>query len=207
MIAETGKRRAKKGRHNEKQCLHLVAVRPERRREIDASALAESFIAYGVACEIRDGDVVRRHLSRDLGFSRQDRRANVRRVADLCRELNKAGTLVIAALISRYRDDRNLARRTVGEKNFIEVYLATPLAVCEQRDPKRLYRQARARTIAGFTGVSHPYEPPLDAGLLFDTAALSLAECVALTTEFLAGRWERQQARGRAPAYQRSMPT
>jgi adenylylsulfate kinase len=154
-----------------------------------AYALAEALAVRGVTSEVLDGDLVRQQLSRDLGFSRDDRRENIRRVAHRCRQLNAAGTWAIAALISPYRDDRERARQSVGASCFIEVYLATPLTVCETRDPKGLYRRARAGDIAHFTGISDAYEAPLNPDLQIDTAAQSLVRCVAATMEMLdAGR-------------------
>jgi adenylylsulfate kinase len=150
-----------------------------------ALALADSLAASGLSCQILDGDVVRRELSRDLGFSKEDRSENIRRVANLCRQLNDAGTWAIAALISPYREDRWLARQTVGKARFFEVYLATSLADCEARDPKGLYRRARAGEIANFTGISAPYEVPLSPELSFDTNRQSLNECVAATLAWL----------------------
>lgn len=150
-----------------------------------AAALADTLTAAGVSCQILDGDVVRRELSRDLGFSRQDRSENIRRVAQRCRALNEAGTWVIAALISPYRDDRRMARQIVGESTFFEIYLATSLAVCEARDPKGLYRQARAGAIANFTGISDPYEAPLNPELQFDTGVQALTDCVGATMDLL----------------------
>jgi adenylylsulfate kinase len=149
-----------------------------------AFALAELLIARHIPCKVLDGDAVRRHISRDLSFSRNDRRENVRRVAVACRQLNENGILAIAALISPYREDRELARRIVGEHRFIEVHVATPLAVCEARDPKGLYHQARIGTLSSFTGVSDPYEPPLNPDLSFNTATQSLDECIASMAEF-----------------------
>jgi adenylylsulfate kinase len=150
-----------------------------------AHALAYALAAAGATGQILDGDVVRRELSRDLGFSREDRSENIRRVAERCRQLNEAGTWAIAALISPYRDDREMARRTVGESRFVEVYLATPLTICEARDPKGLYAQARAGTIAHFTGVSDPYEAPSHPDLSFDTSRQPVSECVAVTAAWL----------------------
>ncbi|SDD61344.1 adenylyl-sulfate kinase [Paraburkholderia lycopersici] len=153
-----------------------------------AQALAERLAAMGAACQVLDGDVVRKELSRDLGFSKADRSENIRRVADRCRQINDAGTWAIAALISPYRDDRERARRTVGEGRFFEVYLATPLAVCEARDPKGLYRRARAGDLANFTGISDPYEEPLSPDLRLDTVALSVAGCVDATMDLMQRR-------------------
>lgn len=153
-----------------------------------AQALAERLAAAGTACQILDGDVVRKELSRDLGFSKADRSENIRRVADRCRQINDAGTWAIAALISPYRDDRERARRIVGEGRFFEVYLATSLAVCEARDPKGLYRRARAGDLANFTGISDPYEAPLNPDLRLDTAALSVAGCVDAAMDLMQRR-------------------
>ncbi|SOE99408.1 adenylylsulfate kinase [Burkholderia sp. OK233] len=150
-----------------------------------AQALADALATAGVACQILDGDVVRQQLSRDLGFTREDRSENIRRVAYRCRQLNDAGTWAIAALISPYRDDREQARQTVGKSRFFEVYMATSLAVCEARDPKGLYRRARAGEVANFTGISDPYEAPLNPHLLFDTSLQPLSDCVAATLRML----------------------
>lgn len=106
-------------------------------------------------------------------------------MAQRCGQLNAAGTWAIAALISPYRDDRERARQAIGAFRFIEVYLATPLAACEARDPKGLYRRARAGDIAHFTGISDAYEAPLHPDLQLDTAARSLARCVAAMMELL----------------------
>jgi adenylylsulfate kinase len=150
-----------------------------------AQALADALATAGVACQILDGYVVRQQLSRDLGFTREDRSENIRRVAYRCRQLNDVGTWAIAALISPYRDDRELARQTIGESRFFEVYLATPLAVCEARDPKGLYCRARAGEVANFTGISDSYEAPLNPDLLFDTSLQPLSDCVAATLRIL----------------------
>ncbi len=150
-----------------------------------AHALAQALTAAGAACRILDGDAVRQELSRDLGFSRADRSENIQRVADRCRQLNEAGSWAIAAVISPYREDRERARQTVGEPRFFEIHLATPLTVCERRDPKGLYRRARAGEIAHFTGISDVYEAPQHPDLRFDTGTQSVAECVAATMALL----------------------
>ena len=142
-------------------------------------ALVDALVASGRACQMLDGDVVRRELSSDLGFSRADRSENIRRVALRCRALNDAGIWTIAALISPYQSDRDQARQTVGASRFFEVYLATSLTVCEARDPKGLYRRARAGELENFTGVSDPYEVPQHPELVLDTAAQPLDHCVA----------------------------
>jgi adenylylsulfate kinase len=150
-----------------------------------AHALSAALAVEGVRSTVLDGDIVRQQLSRDLGFSRADRSENVRRVADLCREISESGGVAIAALISPDRDDRELAKRSVGAERFIEIYLATPLAACEARDPKGLYRRARRGDICDFTGISAPYDVPDAPALVFDTTHQPLAECVAATLDFL----------------------
>ncbi|BEV71640.1 MULTISPECIES: adenylyl-sulfate kinase [unclassified Paludibacterium] len=153
-----------------------------------AQALYRQWQEAGIRCQILDGDEVRRDLCADLGFSREDRRENIRRVALRCRELNQQGICVVVALISPYRADRQMARELIGAPGFVEIYLATELVVCEARDPKGLYRKARAGDIPAFTGVSDPYEPPLTPDLQLDTACLSVETCCLQVQSLLALR-------------------
>ncbi len=127
---------------------------------------------------VLDGDNIRHGLNRDLGFSAQDRRENIRRIAEVARLFNDAGLIVVTAFISPYRADRDQARRIIGAERFIEVHVSTPLEVCEERDPKQLYKKARTGEIAQFTGVSDPYEAPLHPEIVIDTSALDVATCV-----------------------------
>lgn len=143
-----------------------------------ALALAQALKAQGRAVTVLDGDQLRHGLNRDLGFTPADRHENIRRTAEVARLMNNAGLTVIAAFISPYRSDRTTAAAIVGAGNFIEVHVSTPLAVCEARDVKGLYAQARAGRIAQFTGISAPYEAPLDAALTLDTGTLALDEAV-----------------------------
>jgi adenylyl-sulfate kinase len=114
----------------------------------------------GYRAELLDGDVVRQHLCRDLGFSKADRDENVKRVAFVAGLLARNGIVTVVALIAPYRDTRDQVRsRTPG---FVEVYINAPVAVCEKRDVKGLYRKARSGELQGFTGVSDPYEPPVN---------------------------------------------
>lgn len=144
-----------------------------------ALALSDALAAQGRACKIIDGDELRRGLCADLGYSRADRQENIRRAAEVCRILNTAGVTAIAALISPYREDRAMARRIVGDAAFIEVHLAAPLAICEARDPRGLYRKARTGEIPEFTGVSDPYEAPETPALRLETHRLDVTACVA----------------------------
>ena len=113
-----------------------------------------------------DGDNVRHGLNRDLGFSPQDRSENIRRIAEVARLLNDAGLIVITAFISPYREDRETARSIIGADDFLEVHVNTPIQVCEERDPKGMYKLARAGELPAFTGVSAPYEAAAGTGLL-----------------------------------------
>ena len=127
-----------------------------------ASAIAHQLHEQGVLHYTLDGDVLREGLNRDLGFSRDDRGENVRRVGEVACLFAAAGHVVLVPLISPYRDDRDAVRRRHGEVGlpFVEVHLDVPLEVCEARDPKGLYARVRAGEIQHFTGVDDPYEPP-----------------------------------------------
>jgi adenylylsulfate kinase len=127
---------------------------------------------------VLDGDVVRSGLCSDLGYSMADRRENMRRVAEAARLLNLSGVTVVCALISPLRDDRAMARTIIGAERFVEVHVDAALEVCEQRDPKGLYRRARAGQIAQFTGIDSAYEPPLQPDLRLSTAQLDVDACV-----------------------------
>lgn len=144
-----------------------------------AFSLERELIASGRFCYVLDGDNVRHGLNRNLGFSTEDRAENIRRVAEVARLMNDAGLIVITAFISPFRADRELARQIIGPDCFREVYVSTPLAVCESRDPKGLYGKARAGKMQEFTGVSSPYEPPERPALVLDTATLSLEASIA----------------------------
>ena len=145
-----------------------------------ACALERRLLESGHASYVLDGDNVRHGLNRDLGFSPQDRAENIRRIAEVARLLNDAGLIVITAFISPYRADREMARSVVGSAGFLEVHVNTPIEVCEERDPKGFYKLARAGEIPAFTGVSAPYEPPLNPVCSIDTALHSVDECVEL---------------------------
>ncbi|CEJ17823.1 adenylylsulfate kinase protein [Ralstonia solanacearum IPO1609] len=131
----------------------------------------------GRACYVLDGDVLREGLSSDLGFCREDRREQVRRVAHVARILNEAGVIAIVALVSPYRADRQLAREIIGADAMHEVWVCTPLQVCQARDPKGLYRRANAGLLPAMTGVADPYEPPPEDALRIDTSRHDVSTC------------------------------
>ena len=123
--------------------------------------------SWGYRVEVLDGDVVRRNLTKGLGFSREDRDENIRRIGFVCHLLARNGVIAISAAISPYRATRDEIRRLIG--SFVEVYVNCPLRVCMERDVKGMYKKALAGEIAGFTGVSDPYEEPLSPELTLHT--------------------------------------
>lgn len=131
--------------------------------------LCQRFKAAGRRVELLDGDVVRTHLSKGLGFSREDRDINIRRIGWVCEILSRNGVIAIAAAISPYREVRDEVRARIP--NFVEVFVDCPLEVVAERDVKGLYRKAMAGEIAQFTGVSDPYEPPLNPEVRIDSSA------------------------------------
>ena len=134
---------------------------------------------------VLDGDNVRHGLCSDLGFSEESRRENIRRIAETAKLMLDAGLIVMTAFISPFREDRQKARALFPHGEFIEIYCATPLEVCEQRDVKGLYRRARAGEVKEFTGISSPYEPPVDPELTVETGSKPLDECVEQVMDFL----------------------
>jgi bifunctional enzyme CysN/CysC len=149
-------------------------------------AVYEKLWARGYKVEWLDGDAVRRNLSKDLGFSKEDRDENVRRVGFVAEMLTRNGVIALVSLISPYRQAREEVRRRIG--NFLEVYVHAPLEVCEQRDVKGLYRRARAGEIPGMTGVNDPYEPPLNPDLECRTDRETAAESAAKVIEAIERR-------------------
>jgi adenylylsulfate kinase len=131
----------------------------------------------GHKVEVLDGDVVRTHLSKGLGFSREDRDTNIKRIAFVCSLLTRNGVVCISAAISPYREAREWARQEIG--NFVEVYVNCPLEVCQKRDVKGLYKLVAEGKLKGFTGVDDPYEPPVNPELVIETNRETPEESVA----------------------------
>ncbi len=157
--------------------------------------LAPELRRRGLKVEVLDGDEVRTHLSRGLGFSREDRDANILRIAYVARLLARNGVAVITAAISPYRETRQTAREMIEADGtpFLEIHVAAPLEVCEARDVKGLYADARAGRRPGFTGIDDPYEPPLAPDLRLETGDETAEACLAGLVALL-------EERGLAPA-------
>jgi bifunctional enzyme CysN/CysC len=135
-----------------------------------------------------DGDNVRHGLNKDLGFTQADRVENIRRIAEVARLMTDAGLIVLVSFISPFRSERRMARELFDEGEFLEVFVDTPLAIAEQRDPKGLYAKARTGELANFTGIDSPYEPPEHAELRLDTTSLSAEDCAEQVVRALADR-------------------
>jgi len=145
----------------------------------------QQLLARGVHAYVLDGDNVRHTLNKDLGFSPEDRTENIRRIGCVAQLFADAGTVVLTAFISPYRKDRDAARELQAEGRFVEAHIATPLDICEQRDPKGLYKKARDGVIPNFTGISAPYEEPLKPEVVVKTKGLTVDESAAMVVEHL----------------------
>lgn len=141
-------------------------------------AVEDVLHSSGCRTFVLDGDNMRHGLCSDLGFSLTDRAENLRRVGEVAKLFLEAGIITLAGFISPLRLDRERVRSLIPHGDFLEIYCAAPQEVCEERDPKGLYARARAGLISDFTGISSPYEPPINAELTLDTAGLGVEECV-----------------------------
>jgi adenylyl-sulfate kinase len=153
-----------------------------------AVALERQLFDDGYLAYVLDGDEIRGGLCSDLGFAAKDRCENVRRVAEVAALFARAGFICIAALVSPYQEDRNMARRLARDHAFIEVHVHAPLEVCEKRDPKGMYAKARAGKIEAFTGVSAPYEVPTGPEITVATDRISVSQAVTEVLECLRAR-------------------
>ncbi len=154
-----------------------------------ANAVDHRLHELGLSSYVLDGDNVRHGLNGDLGFSPEDRTENIRRIGEVAKLFTDAGTFALTAFISPYREDRDQIRATTDRPDdFVEIFVSCPLDVCEERDPKGLYVKARAGEIPEFTGISAPYEEPVTAEIVVDTAVSSLDECVDVVLSHLVER-------------------
>ena len=150
-----------------------------------AYTLEHALVQRGHLAYVLDGDNVRHGLNKNLGFSAEDREENIRRIGEVANLFADTGVITITAFISPYRKDRDINRELLGQGNFIEVYCKAPLDICEQRDPKGLYKKARAGEIKGFTGIDDPYEEPLNPEMVIQTDQTSPQEATVALIERL----------------------
>ena len=150
-----------------------------------ANALELALYKRGISTYLLDGDNVRHGLNRDLAFSDEDRVENIRRIGEASRLFVDAGLIVLSAFISPFRSDREMVRQLLSQDEFIEIYMSTPLPVCEQRDPKGLYKKARRGEIKQFTGIDSPYEAPENPEIVINSAEYSVEQSVGLVILFL----------------------
>jgi adenylylsulfate kinase len=150
-----------------------------------AGAVEEKLNAAGIHTYLLDGDNIRHGLNKNVDFSEAGRRENIRRIGEVAKLFADAGIVTLTAFISPFRDDRNMVRALLNQNDFIEVYVNCPLEICEQRDPKGLYKKARAGEISDFTGISSPYEPPLNPEIEVNTREQSIEESVSYITSYV----------------------
>ncbi|MBP5619956.1 MAG: adenylyl-sulfate kinase [Bacteroidaceae bacterium] len=139
----------------------------------------------GILCRILDGDNIRTGINNNLGFSAEDRRENIRRIAEVGKLFVQTGIVTLACFVSPTNDIRQLARDIIGADDFLEVYVSTPIEECERRDVKGLYARARRGEVKDFTGISAPFEAPLYPSLSIDTSRLSLEDCVQKVVQLI----------------------
>ncbi|MCY8521292.1 adenylyl-sulfate kinase [Bacillus atrophaeus] len=150
-----------------------------------ANAAARELFEQGYQVVVLDGDNIRHGLNNDLGFSDEDRKENIRRIGEVAKLFVQQGTIVITAFISPFREDRKQVRQLVDEGEFYEIYIKCDLDICEQRDPKGLYKKARNGEIPFFTGIDSPYEEPKAPELVLDSGQNEREECKNQLIEFV----------------------
>ncbi|WGF92223.1 adenylyl-sulfate kinase [Aequorivita marisscotiae] len=157
-----------------------------------ANAVEQTLFNKGIHTYLLDGDNVRKGICSNLSFSTEDRSENIRRIGEVANLMLDAGLVVLASFVSPYREDRENVKAIVGNTNFVEVFVNTPIEECERRDVKGLYKMARKGEITNFTGVNAPYELPLSADIEIDTTQLDLETIVVLIVKNILGKIERK---------------
>ncbi|WP_225340407.1 adenylyl-sulfate kinase [Lysinibacillus capsici] len=153
-----------------------------------ANAFARRLFERSNQAFVLDGDNVRHGLNSDLGFDEAGRKENIRRIGEVSKLFIESGQIVLTAFISPYREDRQVVRELVEDGEFLEVYVKCSVETCEKRDPKGLYKKARNAEIANFTGISAPYEEPINPEVILDTEQHSIEECVEQLTNILTAK-------------------
>ena len=153
-----------------------------------ANGVELALFNQGYHTQILDGDNIRHGLNKDLGFGDADRVENIRRIGEVSKLFVDAGLIVLTAFISPFRSEREIVRELVERDEFIEIFVDTPIQICERRDPKGLYKKARAGHIKKFTGIDSPYEQPTDPDLVLRTDQMSESQCVDTVIRYLQNR-------------------
>jgi sulfate adenylyltransferase len=174
-------------RHRQGVCIWFTGLSGAG-KSTTADVLTVLLLEHGRQVTILDGDVVRTHLSKGLGFSKEDRDTNIRRIGFVAAEIVRHGGVVMCAAVSPYRATRNDVRSLVGAEHFVEVFVDTPLEVCEARDTKGMYAKARRGEIKDFTGIDDPYEPPLHPEITLDTVGQTPEENARHILDYLSQR-------------------
>ncbi len=174
----------------QKGCTLWLTGLPSSGKSTIGFSLEHALIERGRMAYVLDGDNIRHGLNKNLGFSAADREENIRRIGEVAKLFADAGIVTITSFVSPYRSDRDRARRLHEQAGlpFVEVFVDTPVEECEKRDPKGLYKKARAGEIPNFTGVNDPYEPPLQPEIVLKTTLLRPEECVATLLDDLRRR-------------------
>jgi adenylylsulfate kinase len=150
-----------------------------------STALERYLFNNGYLTQVLDGDNIRAGINNNLGFTPEDRIENIRRIAEISKLLLNSGVICLCAFVSPTEETRKIVRDIVGKDDFLEIYVSTPIEICEKRDIKGLYHKARLGEIKNFTGVSAPFEKPLHADLSIDTSDITVDECVKILTDRL----------------------
>lgn len=150
-----------------------------------ANSIDIALFERGIKSYVLDGDNIRHGLNKDLGFNETDRKENIRRIGEVAKLFVDSGTIVSTAFISPFRGDRAQVRNLFNKDEFIEIYVHCPLSICEERDPKGLYRKARNGEISDFTGITSPFEAPRHPEIMIDTSELTIEESVQLILDYL----------------------
>ncbi len=170
---------------NQKGCVLWFTGLPSSGKSTLANEVAHLLHQRGRLTYVLDGDNIRHGLNKDLGFSPEDREENIRRIGEVAKLFADAGVIALTAFVSPYRKDRNRARALLEEGRFVEVYVNCPVQVCESRDPKGLYKKAKAGEIPEFTGISAPYEPPENPEIEVHTDQMSVSEAAEVVVGYL----------------------
>lgn len=168
-----------------RSCVLWFTGLPSSGKSTIANELEYILNRQGVRTYVLDGDNVRHGLNKNLGFSKEDRKENIRRIGEIAKLFCDAGIVVIIALISPFAEDREAARCLIQDGQFIEIYTKCSLDICKERDPKGLYKRAMAGEIKDFTGISHPYEEPVNPEIIIETDKLSVEDAVERIAEHL----------------------